>query len=304
VSRIVAGWQLRTTCAHRLPPFDQARWGNSVAAQLAQAEGIVALRKALAALVPYQGTMKEGRRRQVQREVQQPLCDRLFRFEARRLDPGSRSAGSWIAWLFVRCMPRGDGVENIFARAETREEITTGPQPIEGGPVKGQTLALRIGTMRTATVRSLLPFQAKPAEILVSGSDKLRAATWSIEVIHPHDQRASGAAGALVSDPERSRVSHMQKPGGRRREATSIQSSVHGSRESSAPRSSSHCENFGNGKLSHRFAFEQSIEVSAGRGTPVYSRRETRSRRPCNSGCRCASNSPIAHRESRSEPVT
>src|SRR5215469_6233484 len=98
--------------------------------------------------------------------------------------------------------------------------------------------ALRVRTVRTATVRPLAPGNPQPLEVFDHRLDKLRAAPLRIQIFVTQDQIPVALGGSRGSNPERARVSKMQQPGRRGRQPPTIplRGTQHGSHQPRANR--------------------------------------------------------------------
>jgi len=82
--------------------------------------------------------------------------------------------------------------------------------------------ALYVGRKGSSFVRTFLPADSQPPQVLDCGIGKGGAAAVEIEVIHAQDKRAAGVACALKRGPKSARVPDMKIAGGRRREPAPV----------------------------------------------------------------------------------
>jgi hypothetical protein len=114
------------------------------------------------------------------------------------------------------------GSGDVFAGASAGVDETSGAQFLQRGTIMPHALALRVRADRSAAIRSLLPLEAKPAQVLNHRPDKLRLAPDAVKVFVPQDKRAAVAARPLLGLPECPRVAEVEEAGGRGRETTTV----------------------------------------------------------------------------------
>src|SRR6266566_535887 len=76
-------------------------------------------------------------------------------------------------------------------------------------------LALNIRGKRSADIRSFIPVQPEPVQILDHRVGKFSAATIAIQIFDPQKQLATGFPCTFLRPPERHRVTDVQKTGRR-----------------------------------------------------------------------------------------
>jgi hypothetical protein len=84
------------------------------------------------------------------------------------------------------------------------------------------TFALRIGTKGTTAVWTFRPGDSEPAQVLDHGLHKLGPAALRIQVFVAENQRSAVLRASLRCNPERARVSEVEKTCGRWGEASAI----------------------------------------------------------------------------------
>jgi len=125
-----------------------------------------------------------------------------------------RATGTRIHGLLFALVWRAQGAQHVLPGARARIDEAAGAELLKGRDVMGDPGALVVGRIRPAHVRPLTPAQAKPAQVLEHRIDKLRTATWAVEIVVAQDERAARGRCALLGDPKRARVTEVRKPVG------------------------------------------------------------------------------------------
>src|ERR1035437_9626682 len=110
----------------------------------------------------------------------------------------------------------------VFARTAAREEKALAQQLAPRFEIDVAPLALDIGREWATLVRSFLPANAEPAQVVISGVCIQAAAAIRIKIFHAHHQRAACVARPLPRGPKSARMAHMQVPCGRGRKPPAI----------------------------------------------------------------------------------
>jgi len=114
------------------------------------------------------------------------------------------------------------GLREILSRAGARINESCVAQPPPRLEIKRWPFALRVGTEVAAAVRPFHPTKAEPLEVFDHRARKLGTRTLRIEVFVAQDQGSTALGGTLRGDPKGARMPDVQKPGGRRCEASAI----------------------------------------------------------------------------------
>ena len=88
--------------------------------------------------------------------------------------------------------------------------------------VVDSTFALRVGTKGAAAVGTFRPGDSEPAQVFDHGLHKLGATALLIEVFVAENQRSAVLRASLGCNPERARVSEVEKTCGRWGDAPAI----------------------------------------------------------------------------------
>ena len=137
-------------------------------------------------------------------------------FSGRDILEGTLAAGARINRLVLAGVRRLDRPEHILARAGAGEDLTRSLQLFESSPVERHSLALGIGPEGAADVRSLIPSEAEPLQVLQERVHKLRTHAGAVEVVIAQDQLAAGGSGAGLGDPESAGMAEVKIAGGGR----------------------------------------------------------------------------------------
>jgi hypothetical protein len=86
---------------------------------------------------------------------------------------------------------------------------------------------LRVRSKGAAHVGSLLPFEAKPAQVVHHGLAEMGLRAVRIKILVTQDQLSLGCERALLCDPERARVAQVQETCGRGCEPASVGTGNH-----------------------------------------------------------------------------
>ena len=111
---------------------------------------------------------------------------------------------------------------DVFSRAGAGVDAIAFAQPIERGAVMVHALALVVRSEGPAAVRSFLPIESEPSQILDHGVDICEPETHGVEVFIAQYQDSCIGMRALPGDPECARVADVQITRGRRREPATI----------------------------------------------------------------------------------
>lgn len=120
-------------------------------------------------------------------------------------------------------MWRADRCLNVFSRTRAGINETASAQLFQPRAIKIKSFALIVRTERTADIRTFLPLKSEPAQVLEHRCDVFRFAARAIQIVVAQDEHSAIFNHALLSDPERSRVTQVQQPGRGGRDASAIQ---------------------------------------------------------------------------------
>src|SRR5215831_7106681 len=94
---------------------------------------------------------------------------------------------------------------------------------LESSAINRQAFALRIWLKRSAAVRSFLPIEPTPFQILIHCGQEFRFASRLIQVLVSQHQHALSFLCPLLRDPERPRMPNVKQACWRGSEASAIQ---------------------------------------------------------------------------------
>src|SRR5262245_7071682 len=145
---------------------------------------------------------------------------------------GSRTSGEWL-WRKRPTSPWINGFFGPLLRcAQGQLNVPPGTvaainhafllQPGQSLGIEGQTPTLLIRSCWPPTVRSFLPIQSEPSQILQHGRDELRSAPIQVEIFVAQDQHAAMCTSPFLSDPERAGVTQVQIARGRRGDSPAV----------------------------------------------------------------------------------
>jgi hypothetical protein len=110
--------------------------------------------------------------------------------------------GPWVNRFFLTLMRCTQRIPDVASRTVTRKKPTTKTKLIESGAIKRQSLALRIGTKRAASIWPFFPVQSKPAQVLDHGTSKLWIGAFGIQIFISKNQNTVRIPSSLPRDPK------------------------------------------------------------------------------------------------------
>lgn len=131
----------------------------------------------------------------------------------------ARAGIDWLILVGVRGTRRGG---HIAPGTDAGVNPSAAKEKLESLAIDLDALALGVGTVRAADVRSFVPSHTEPAQILDHRAHVFRADSRVVEVFVAEDQVSAGIGAATVRDPKRVRMAAMQEARGRWREASAI----------------------------------------------------------------------------------
>lgn len=140
--------------------------------------------------------------------------------EASRVAAAAATSG--INRLVVQIVGSAGGLGQVFARAGTWINESSGAQAPPGFQVMSAPLALRIRTIVSAAIRPLVPAKSEPLQVFNHRLRKFGARSLGIEIFVAQDQSAAELDGALGGDPKGARMAKVEKTGRRRGQTTAI----------------------------------------------------------------------------------
>ena len=123
---------------------------------------------------------------------------------------------------FIIAMGGGYGGLNIFAGAGAGINPIVRAQRFQSGAIRIHPFTLIIGTEMPAAIRTLLPVQAKPAQIFDHSRNEFGPAAGAIQILVSQYQNATVLARPFLRSPESARMAKMHKAGRRRGEPPAI----------------------------------------------------------------------------------
>src|ERR1035437_1162266 len=127
-----------------------------------------------------------------------------------------------IHGLIIPIIRSARRLRQILARANARIEKPALPQPSPSLQIVRPALTLRVRGTRAATFRPLTPANSQPAQVFGHGADNLRPRALRIQILIPQNQGSLILDRPLRRDPERPRMTNVQQPRRRRRQASAI----------------------------------------------------------------------------------
>ena len=115
-------------------------------------------------------------------------------------------------------------MRQIFARTMAWIDKAAVPQPPPSLQIARPALTLRVRSVRAATIRSLAPTNPEPAQVFHHGASKFRPRALRIQILIPQNQSSLTLDRPLRRDPEGPRMTDVQQPRWRRRQAATINS--------------------------------------------------------------------------------
>src|SRR3954447_3403193 len=111
---------------------------------------------------------------------------------------------------------------DILARAIARIDQARGLERSQSFSVELPSFTLSIRLKCSAEIRSFVPRQTEPSQILDNRFAKFRTAPRRIEIFNPQDHFAASMACPFLGAKKRRGMSEVQIPGRRRRDSAAI----------------------------------------------------------------------------------